>query len=398
MMPDGLPAHRHGFRYSDVTIGVASPEPSHIAWLEEFLTPAFGVTEPEGCDRWVVLDTDPTRHAAAVGRGPSPTHASVPCFVLDSRTECHPEWSGSGLDEWVLFDPGCQAFYHVDRRHGHVRILATSQSGPTRLALMRVVRELTMASILRGSGLVLHGAALATRDGGVILAGPKRAGKTTLLMHALQVGGTAFVTNDRVLVWNVDGRVVLRGMPSIVMIRAETLATFPVVAARIRDAGYHHSWTLAESRSTAARTRRPRRDGGASLTPRQFCAVTSVAPLAEVDAWRLVFPRVNSALSGLHIEPLDAEIATLRLREALFAATSPVRMSPVFSRPGTGPGTEDATLDHRAAELATQVRCYDVHLGTRAYQRPESAAEFIQQLEGPGPPAAAPRPSLARPT
>ena len=161
----------------------------------------------------------------------------MPCFVLDGGTVCHPEWKGSGPDERILFDAHYQAFYYVERRSGHVRILATPRPNLTRIALMRVVRELAMAASLARGGLLLHGAAFAIGGRGVVLAGPRRAGKSTLLLHALQAAGALFISNDRVLARQGQDRVVLRGMPTIVNLRPGTLATFPAVVVPRRGAG-----------------------------------------------------------------------------------------------------------------------------------------------------------------
>ncbi len=380
---DRLPAHRRGFRYADLAIGVACAEPAYLVWLEEFLAPAFEPTAAAGCDRWVVLDLDASRHAATLARGPSPGAAPVPCFVLDGGTVCHPEWNGSGPDERILFDTDYKAFYHVERRSGHVRVLATPQPTPTRVALMRVVRELAMTASLARGGLLLHGAAFAIRGRGVVLAGPRRAGKSTLLLHALQAAGALFISNDRVLARQDQGRVVLRGMPTIVNLRPGTLATFPAVSSRIGARAYRHDRTLAEAARPGARPWAPRQDGTATLTPLQFCEVAQVGALAQAEAWRLVFPRVCESATGIRLEPLETGTAARRLHAALFAAEHPGRVSEAFSGPDGAAGVGEAALQRRVLELATRVPCYDAELGVGAYGGTGAAEEFIAQLSSP---------------
>ncbi len=388
---DRLSAHRRGLRYADLAIGVACPEPSYLVWLEEFLAPAFEPTAAEGCDRWVVLDLDASRHAATLARGPSPDAVPVPCFVLDGGTVCHPEWNGSGPDERILFDAHYQAFYCVERRSGHVRILATPRPNLTRIALMRVVRELAMAASLARGGLLLHGAAFAIGGRGVVLAGPRRAGKSTLLLHALQAAGALFISNDRVLARQDQGHVVLRGMPTIVNLRPGTLAMFPAVSSRIRARGYHPARTLAQASRPGARPRVPRPDGAVTLTPLQFCEAAQVGALPQAEAWRLVFPRVRESGVGIELDPLDPGTAARRLRAALFAAERPGQVAEAFAGPDGAADVGEAALQRRVLDLAARVPCYDAALGVEAYGGAGAADEFIARLAGPTPTVAGPR-------
>jgi hypothetical protein len=371
---------RQGFRYGHLAIGVASSEPSHIAWLQEFLTPAFRLTAPEGSDRWVVVDTDATKHAALLARGPSPEAPPVPCFALDGRIVRHPEWAGSEPDERTIFDTDYRAFYVIDRRGGHVRIVVPPRSRLVRSALMRVVREMAMVACHRGDGLLLHGAAFAVGARGVVLAGPKRAGKTTLLLHALQAAGTAFVANDRVLLHREDGRLRLRGMPTVVKLRPSTLATFPAMAERIQTRDYQHTRTLAEDDPPAQRPGKPAGDGSARLTQTQLCEVAGTTPRSEADAWALVFPHVSDGVSGIRLAPLDTGTAARRLRAAWFTAEFPGQVSEAFSSPDGEVTIDEAVLHRRAAELTVGLPCYDVLLGVGAYGGASAADEFIAEL------------------
>ena len=67
-----------------------------------------------------------------------------------------------------------------------------------RVALMRVVREYAMLYATQAGWLILHAAAVCVGGDAFVIAGPKRAGKTTLLLHALRNEQGAYVSNDRV--------------------------------------------------------------------------------------------------------------------------------------------------------------------------------------------------------
>jgi len=84
-------------------------------------------------------------------------------------------------------------------------------------------------------------------DRGVILAGPKKSGKTTLLMHLLSGGGADYVANDRVAVAWRDGVPVLRGMPTIITLR-EATASVPHQRQHVVKRGFHAWLTIDEAR------------------------------------------------------------------------------------------------------------------------------------------------------
>ncbi len=308
MSPGELPAHRRGFRHAGLTVGVASPDPALLAWLEEFLRPAFEVTGADAAERWVVLDTDDVRLACARARGPVPGTAPVPCFAGDGGAVSLPEWGGGGPDEQVLFDPEYQAFYRIHGPGGRVTVLASARPNLTRVAVMRVVRELAIAAGLGAGALLLHGAALAVDGLGLVLAGPKRAGKTTLLLHLLQVPGAAFAANDRVFVRATGGGpAVLRPVPTIVTIRAETLTTFPALAARIRASGCWHARALAECEESGTRRPALTPDGAATLSPAQLCRIAGTSAIANAPLWRVVFPRVTPGVAGARLHRLSGD-------------------------------------------------------------------------------------------
>jgi hypothetical protein len=68
----------------------------------------------------------------------------------------------------------------------------------------RLVRQAMTAQLLQHGALYAHAAAFVHRGVGVLIAGPKGAGKTTTLLAALRLLGGDFVTNDRLLLRRRD--------------------------------------------------------------------------------------------------------------------------------------------------------------------------------------------------
>jgi Ser/Thr protein kinase RdoA (MazF antagonist) len=369
----GRADHRQarGFRYPGLTIRVECTEPRHLRWLDEFLVPAFERAEDVAWDRRVVLDTDPERYAETLGRGPSPSGARPVCFVLDGRAVVHPEWKATG-PERVVFDESYRAFYCLRPANGDVRVLTEGGVGRSRVALMRVVRELAMSTSIEGGGLLLHAAAFACGEQGVVLAGPKAAGKTTLLLHALAAGKAHFVSNDRVLVSLDDGGARVRGLPTMVAVQPGTLALFPDLAARATS--YRHHLTIAEA-AAAGLPSRPGRP--ASLTPAQLCDEVGRAARAEAPLRRILFPCLDPGADAIRLEPLDHAAAAQRLTAALFGAEAPGRVSEVFSSGSRRPVVDPLALQGLCGALAARVPCYVCRLPPGRCAEPDVAGALL---------------------
>ena len=245
-----------------------------------------------------------------------------------------------------------------------------------RIALMRVVRELAMIHSHTRGGLFIHGAAFAVDGRSVIVAGPKRAGKTTLLMHALRSGKARFVSNDRVLVSLAEAGAIGRGMPIIVTIRKESLVKFQDLYCRLQTSSYECTFSLSERTDRATR---PDRKGRFSLSPAQFCRFlrTEAATQAQVSA--LIFPRVKATNEPFALEPLAAEPAAEKLTGALFRASAPQKTANLF-RLRNGHGPDQPTLEYLCLRLTSQVPCFDCHLGLDVYKENELATTFIESL------------------
>ena len=137
------------------------------------------------------------------------------------------------MDGFVVW-PAFTVDEAVDRQRGEdrddrlldgsdIEIVAERECPSIRMMLMRVVRELATNHLLARGALLLHASAFVLDENGVLILGPSGSGKTTLLLAALGQGAT-YVANDRVF---VRGDTAVRGVPTIVSLRAGTAAYFP---------------------------------------------------------------------------------------------------------------------------------------------------------------------------
>jgi hypothetical protein len=351
---------------------------SHLAWLDEFLSPPFERAADVPPDRIVRLVSDAARYAAMQQRGPDSGGRDAAAFALDTGIVRLPRWCPPDVSAALtLFDPMFRAFYTIGHGRTQVEILTGPDNPSARNALMRVVRELAMARVQGAGGLVLHAAAIGCGDRVMALAGPKGAGKTTLLIHLLRRGGAGFVANDRLVVSGTGAEA--RGLPTIVKVRRDSLEWFPEVREHFLATAYHHRRTLAEA-GRCSPLRPPTADGYWSLSPAQFCELLAARPSPGGRLVTVVFPRIVDG-GGLILRamPPDAVVSTL--------ATA--RLGPPGWDAADGPWhapeddghSRDPAKDGGLAATAG-ASAFVCELGPTAYRDPTSADALLALLEG----------------
>jgi hypothetical protein len=361
------------FSYNGLTIRVSSDNASHLNWLEEFLCPHFEVVEDLSHDCRIALADDDQRYQDILNRGAQPDGRLVDCFALDSGLVRLPLWKSLGSEQ-SIFDEERRVFYIVQQNQTEVSLLTSTNNMAARNALMRVVRELAMNHSHRTGRLAIHGSAFMVGDRGVMIAGPKGAGKTTLLIHVLRQGEAEYLSNDRVIVTFDAAGPTMRGMPTIVTVRQQTLDMFPDLRSRLLGSSFHPRLSLSETRHWPHRVVRPEKDGRFNLSPAQFCELLQVSPGAQGKLQAIVFPRVTRESGTIHLEQLSAEAAAVRLIDSLFSAHSAQKVSNVFVHSTSASHPDEAALQDLCLKLTSQVRCFECRLGWQAYQSKASAA------------------------
>jgi hypothetical protein len=371
------PSRSTRFLYPGVSILVVSDSPGHVPWLEEFLCPDFATAPPAEADHTVILDIDTARYLDLCRRGPDPSGTWIDCFALDSGAVRLPRWRSSP-DEIVVFDGEYRVFCIVTLDRRTIRLVAPRFDLSMRNSLMRVVRELAMIAAERAGALIVHGAAALVDGTGVVLAGPKKAGKTTLLLHLLSRPCAAFVTNDRVAVtMEAAGGAALRGMPTIIAVRERTVRTFPSFEERLRWSGFHAWSTLDE----VARRRRRRAAAQRlwALSPTQLATLLGVRRVASAALETILFPRVTGARGGIELRRLDPPEAADRLRQALFRAQAPTSHVGMLLAP-SAQTTDAAPREELCRRLADRVPCFACALGREAYTDTDGAELFASPI------------------
>lgn len=362
------------FSYEDLRMQVESTAESHVAYLREFLRPQFEVGTDGAHDCGIALIEDDPLYEASQALGARDGGERRDAFALDGSVIRLPLWNARA-GTTALFDEQFRVFYAVGARGRGISILTRSGNLLARTALMRVVRELAMNHSQQKGGLLLHAAAFAVGGKGVLLAGPKSAGKTTLLIHALRAGAAQYVSNDRVLVspGSVEAR--LRGMPTIVTLRPQTLDLFPWLAPRMAARPYNHRLSLREVAEGLAPTSRSP-DGRIGLSPAQFCELVGASPLAHCEVAAVVFPQVTDEPGTLSLREVGSREGGKRLEQALFGRRTGKRTSDLFCLPGDPPPPGEAALAALCRRLASTIPCFECRLGRGAYE--DSATALIE--------------------
>jgi hypothetical protein len=366
--------------YRGIAVRVEASDVADLDWLAEFLTPSFAVAATDTADCTVMLVADERRHREILAATGAAGNASVlDCFVLDRGVISLPSWPAADGGR-IIVNSSSGLLYVVSADRRRTELVTAPENRKRRGELMRVVREFAMAAAWTRHSLVLHAAAFAIGNRAVLIAGPKHAGKTSLLMSCLHASGARFVSNDRVVVDLANSEPHARGMPTIVSIRSDTLDRFPAAMQRLGSHEYHYARTIAEAevqKATASTTGSLRR--ALSLSSAQLCRLFGVEMVGSAVPAAIVFPQVDAGIRDMVVRELEGDEAMERLPDALLGASIAPRTSEVFALSGAAPAIGYPEVTRVWRTLLAHVRAFDCRLGPDAYA-PDLRARLIAQV------------------
>ena len=311
---------RFRFAAHSVFLGCAYADwPRDFAYLREFVSPSIDVEEaarPENGEPVLKVELDSTKYETlrSLPRGMA---RELICYVLDQSHLTAPSYDGDNgqvvLDDWHRV-----AYLRTAGRE--TTIVGAGGLGMRR-CLMRAVRETLQAALMPRS-LILHASAVRWGELGMVIAGPKLRGKTSLLIYLLRQGAQ-YIANDRVVV-EAD-TLECRGLPTLNKLRWSSIQLFPGLRERLDRCGYHSHCTLAEAIvSPRSAVRDP------EVSPPQLCALTAAQMIKSSSLDVILLPTPDQAGSGFHLRRLARHEASARLAEVRFGVRHPGSVSQVF--------------------------------------------------------------------
>jgi Glycosyltransferase family 92/Glycosyl transferase family 2 len=293
--------------------------PRDFAYLREFMSPSIEVEEaerPEHGERLLKVALDPVKYERLRSQ-PRDMATELICYVLDQRSLTARSYESD--EGQVVLDDSHQVAYLVDGSP-EITIIGARGLGMRR-CLMRAVRE-TIQAALTPRSLILHASAARWGELGVVIAGPKLRGKTSLLIYLLHQGAQ-YIANDRVVV--EANSLECRGLPTLNKLRKSSIQLFPGFRERLDRCGYHSHHTLAEARVSP---RPPVRDP--EVSPAQLCALTAARMIKSSSLAVVLLPTPDQETAGFQLRRLPRQEAIARLAEVRFGARHPGCVSQVF--------------------------------------------------------------------
>lgn len=282
----------------DARVAVRSDDERLLEWLAEALAPSFSVTA--GGEDGVVVEvgSEPVKAGVRADR-------LLPCFALESQLVQMAAQVERG--RIVLEDPDWGIRLALEP--GRVRIWELEGHGILRSVVLRVVRELALTQALARGAMQLHASAVDVRGHGVAFAGPKEAGKTTTAAWIVACGIASLIANDRVLASRDEGRLLITGVPTLVVLRAGTIERLPAQFRTIPDVERPVRLTLDEYLAAGAVHGFIREPRQVPLSPPQLLHELGASASRRAPLECLALIELDPAAGEFDVEPRGREEA-----------------------------------------------------------------------------------------
>jgi hypothetical protein len=354
-----------------LAVRVSALRQADVEWLGENLAPCFVAATASHPDWWIEVAVTPRRHELLVRRLTDGGGGPSAGFQIDGDPGAI---VGLASDPGTFHDSELDVFYSADVERRRIEVIAAAPRDATRIALLRVVREIATDHLVDRGWIPFHASAYSDAGRGVLVVGPKRAGKTSLLMHALASPSSRPISNDRAIVGlSADGTLRLEGLPTVVRIRSGTAELLGLGG--VSAAGH---WRARQTLAEAERSRSTGTPTAASLplslSPRQFHHLLDRAPVADASLHQILFPRVDPGHVGMTALPLLPQEAAERLQ----VNRLPSGTSPLLHRNG-GPARTDGA-DAAIKRLVAACPAWECILGRGAFDEPYLAGSIVRRF------------------
>jgi hypothetical protein len=359
------------FTRQGLTLQLSSPHETDLQWLADFLEPGFRLETDTAPDWEIRVQESAEHYEALMKQGADEEGKTIPCFSFDDHIANYRLWRESLL---TIYDDELDLFYSIDTRKRVVEVLTGRRLLSIRVALLRLVREFASHHLALNGDVTFHAAAISYEGNGILICGPKKAGKTSFIIHALQYPKTKLISNDRSILSNDTSHgLTLSGMPTVITIRQGTMALFSRPPFNDRR-HWRARMSLDEALELPASSEADDVPEKLDLNPSQFChllecGMSEAAPLKAV-----IFPMVNEEQSGTKLIRLTEREVAERLEQNQF----PLAPSP-FSTTTEQPPIADAAKQI-IDKLSSGSPGFQCILGQGAFQGPSLCEQVLKLL------------------
>jgi acyl carrier protein len=361
-----LPEDARLYVVDDLGVAVAVAliaEPKAIGWCDHYLAP-FVASRPvgEGIDGGYVVDA---LHDAA-------SWQELHRAVSDLDATPSQTYNGTPIREWALAE-GLHVQQYVGRGSFTVidvvgRRLTFVDDGVTDsewwMEPSRLVREIVTRQLEEHSQFVFHAASVALGDVAAALIGPKRAGKTTLTVAALEHVRAAYIANDRTYVGIESGIPAVRGWPVTAAFGIGTCLASPTMRSYL-EGGVRSCYPQPALASRLDLDEFGRRDVAAKMHERVKIELTpleigetfgvSVVPSRRLGA--IVFPKLDPSCGTPELRSVAApEAASLLSDQVLTCDEIEYRLAAPAPGLGCGHRAEGGGPRGRAGPCRARLR------------------------------------------
>jgi hypothetical protein len=194
-------------------------------------------------------------------------------------------------------DPsGAITTYAIDLKARQLSVALPIDPRAARLSLLRTVRTLLAAELGAAGFVALHAAAFVVSDRAVLLTGPKRSGKTTVLLSTLLNSRAALMANDTVYLRRTGATIEAVGLPVAIGIRKSTIRAIPELA-RVRAA------------ATAAHPDNASGPGEKIvIPPHELARLLGVSTSGSATLGAIVVTRFDAQTRGAKLTPVSGHV------------------------------------------------------------------------------------------
>jgi hypothetical protein len=249
----------------------------------------------------------------------------------------------------------------------------------------RLIRQVITAELVRRGAVYAHGAALDYHGAGVLILGPRGAGKTTTLLSVLHYIGGAYVSNDRLLISRnrTGGGIEALPWPTHLRAGTGTLRALPELTVRLPEC------LRSRPADQAAGGQKIRID------PAWFSHLGRDGTVGrECRPALMIWPELRLGARATMAEPVrPADVSRTLTRTRMFmhdpATGSQSRVNHWLT--GLPPvGQADENLRAAAASLASEVPCYRLLAGPDTEDLARCVAGVLRNLTEEDPSAIVP--------